>query len=108
MVLQILLKVSQSSACFTIKADECPDITNKEQFTLNIRWVSEDLQDHEEFIGLYAVPSISADCLVCTIKNALLQMRVKLSECCGQCCDGASNMSGSTNGMASQIISEEK
>ena len=35
-------------------------------------------------------------------------MKVKLSECRGQCYDGASNMSGSGNGVATQIMAEEK
>ena len=58
MALQILREVSQSilgSACFTIMADECTDVANNEQFTICIRWVGEDLLDHEDFIGLYEV-----------------------------------------------------
>ena len=35
-------------------------------------------------------------------------MKVKLSECHGQCYDGASNMSESRNGVATQIMAEEK
>ena len=35
-----------------IMADECTDFANKEQFTIVIRCVSEDLQDHEDLIGL--------------------------------------------------------
>ena len=105
MALQILRELSQNicnSACFTIMADECTDTANKEQFTINIRWVGEDLQDHEDFIGLYTVDSISADCVVHTIKDALLRMSVKLSECRGQC------MSRSRNGVATQIIREKR
>ncbi len=89
-------------------ADECTDTANKEQFTIVIRWVSKDLQDHEDFIGLYEVENITADSLVHTIKDVLLWMKVKLSECHGQCYDGASNMSGSRNGVATQIMAEEK
>ena len=89
-------------------ADECTGIANKEQFTINIRWVGEDLQDHEDFIGLYQVESIDANCLVFAIKDALLQMELQLSACHGQCYDGASNMSGNKNGVATQISTEEK
>ena len=88
-------------------ADECTDIANKEQFTIIIRWVGEDLQDHEDFIGLYEVGGITAESLVHAIQDVLLQMKVKLSECRGQCY-GASNMSGSRNGVATQIMAEEK
>ena len=43
-------------------ADECTDTSNKEQFTICIRWVDKDLVDHESFIGLYQVDNIGADC----------------------------------------------
>ena len=43
------------SGCFTIMADECTDVANKEQFTICIRWVGDDPQDHEDFIGMYQV-----------------------------------------------------
>ena len=111
MALQILRQVSKNisdSACYTIMADECPDIANKEQFTICIRWVGQDLQDHEDFIGLYEVSSINADCLTEAIKDTLLRIGLKISECRGQCYDGASNMSGIRNGVATQIIREEK
>ena len=29
-----------NSSCFSIMADECSDVSNKEQFTICIRWVS--------------------------------------------------------------------
>ena len=104
MALQILRKVCQNiqaSGCYSIMADECMYITNKEQFTICIRWVGKDLQDHEDFIGLYEVAGINADCLVQSIKDALLRINVQLSQCRGQCYDGASNMSGSRSGVAS-------
>ena len=89
-------------------ADECTDIVNKEQFTIVTRWVDKDLQVHEDFTGLYEVENITADSLVHTIKDVLLRMKLKLFECRGQCYDGASNTSGSRNGVAAQIIAEEK
>ena len=53
MALQILREVSLSvrdSRCYSIMADVCTDTANKEQFTIVVRWVSEDLQDHEDYI----------------------------------------------------------
>ena len=111
MALHILRQVSrniQSSCCYTIMADECTDVSNKEQFTINLRWVKEDLTDHEEFIGLYCVDNIDANSLVRAIKDCLLRLGLQISCCRGQCYDGASNMSGSKNGVATQICSEEK
>ena len=88
-------------------ADECTDVTNKEQFTICIRWVGEDMQDHEDFVGLYEMAKIDADSLVQAIKDTLVRMNVQLSNCHGQCYDGASNMRGSRNGVAAQIAREE-
>ena len=55
----------ENKRCFSIMADECSDISNKEQFTICIRWVSEDIVAHEDLIGLYEVDSITADTCPC-------------------------------------------
>ena len=73
-----------------------------------IRWVSEDLQEHESFIGLYEVDSIDANCLAHSIKDVLLRLNVNISHCRGQYYDGASNMRGSRNCVATQIPSLER
>eukprot|EP00117_Sycon_ciliatum_P045417 scpid51443/ scgid32647/ Zinc finger MYM-type protein 1 len=110
MCLQLLRQVSsciQNNRFFCVMADECTDSSNKEQFVLCIRWVDDALVDHEDFIGLYEVPSIGSDMLVSTIKEVLLRMSLSLSGCRGQCYDGASNMTGSRNGVAAQLQSVE-
>ena len=88
-------------------ADTCTACSNNEQFTLCIHWTDSDQQDHESFIGLYQVETIDADCLFGAIKDVLLRMGVQLARCRGQCYDGASNMSGATNGAAAKITAEE-
>ena len=55
-------------------ADECTDVANKEQFTINIRWIDDGMKDHEEFIGLYCVDSIDANSLIRAIKDCLLRL----------------------------------
>ena len=110
MAIQILGDVQkrvQAAGKYSILADECTDCSNKEQFTINLRYVDGKLEDHTEFIGLYAQDSINADSLVASIKDVLCRMNLKLSDCRGQCYDGASNMSGSKNGVAAQLITEE-
>ena len=67
---------------------------------LVLRWVDGDLSVHEEFIGLYVVPSIEASSLVFVIKDSLLRMNLTLAKARGQCYDGTSNMSGHRNGVA--------
>ena len=87
--------------------DETTDVSNDEQVVLCLRWVDDNFDAHEEFIGLYKVDSICSDSLVALIKDALLRMNLTLSKVSGQCYDGAANMAGSKSGVAMQIKSEE-
>ena len=88
-------------------ADEYTDVSNKEQFTICIRWVDEKLVDHEDMIGLYNVDAIDANCLVAAIRDVLLRTGLKFSHCRVQCYDGASNITGSRSGVATQLQAEE-
>ena len=88
-------------------ADKCTDCSNKEQFTINLRWVDQNLNAHEEFIGLYQVSTIDADSLVSAIRDVLLHMNAKIADCRGQCYDGASNTRGTRKGVAAIITQEE-
>ena len=111
MAMHIVRRLSQAirtAAYFAVMADECTEFSNKEQFTICIRWVGDDLVDHEDFIGLYQVDSINAECLTHAIKDTLLRMNISLSNCRGQCYDGASTMSGSKSGVMARLCSEEK
>ena len=82
--------------------------TNQRAIYICMRWVGEDPQHHEDFIGLYELDSIDANSLVHAIKDTLLRMGLPLSQCRGQRYDGASNMSGSKGGVAAQLLAEEK
>ena len=87
--------------------DETTDASNAEQVVFVIRWVSDDLSVHEEFIGLYHADSIQAQSLVAIIKDSLLRLNLKLELCRGQCYEGASVMSGARSGVATVISLEE-
>ena len=91
------------SSFFSIIADEYTDINNKEQLTICVRWVDNELEEHEDFLGFYEVPNIESDTIVSSIKDAFLRLQLLLSCCRGQCYDGASNMLGRKNGVAKQI-----
>ena len=88
-------------------ADEVTDASNREQVVICIRWVDEEFQAHEEFIGLHKVDSIAANVLVSVLKDTLLRLNLKITQCRGQCYDGASNMSGTKSGVAMQIATAE-
>ena len=107
-ILRQLSKDIQENGWHAIMADKCTDVSNIEQFTICIRWVDKYLESHDSFIGLYKVDSITSDTLVSAIKDTLVRLNVKLTDCRGQCYDGASNMSGSRRGVAAQICGDEK
>lgn len=51
--------------------------------------------------------AVQADVLVAVLKDILLHMNLKLSNCHGQCYDGASNKVDSGRGAATQLTTEE-
>ena len=84
-------------------ADETTDVSNREQVTMIIRQVTEDLQVHEQFLGLFHVPSIDAAMLATMMKDLLVRMNLCLEKMHGQCYDGASAMSGSKSGVTKRV-----
>ena len=110
MALQILRNVAaniQTAVHYIVMVDETTDQSNKEQVVLVLRWVDEALDVHEEFIGLYATSSTTAESLVSIIKDTLLRMNLKIEHCHGQCYDGASAMSGAKKGVAKILTDAE-
>ena len=106
MALKVLRDIAsslQNATYFTIMIDETVDSSNQEQAVMVFRWVDKFLEVHEEFMGLYMVPSIDADTLVTVIKDCLVRMNLSLTKCRGQCYDGASNMSGANKGVPKQL-----
>jgi len=89
-----------SSSFFSIICDEYTDISNKEQLTICIRWVDRELEAHEDFLGFYNIPDIGAETIVTAIKDVLLKLQLSLTNCRGQCYNGASNMMGHKTGVA--------
>ena len=72
-----------------------------------LRYVTHLFDVHEEFIGLYQVPSTNAETLVTTAKYALRDVNLPIAKLCGQCYDRAASMSGMRTGVAKQILDEE-
>ena len=130
MALSVLREIAvnlQHTEFYTIMVDECADIGNHEQvhdiFTVlqsicvkamkffnffsqmvvAFRWVDDALNVHEDFIGLYALPDITASTIVSAIQDTLVRLNLTLKKARGQCYDGASTMRGLRNGVAKQI-----
>ena len=84
----------QNGVWYTIMADEVNDESNREQVIVCLRWIDEQVEAREEFIGLHKVDQIDSDAIVAVLKDTLLRVNLKIENCRGQCYDGAANMTG--------------
>ena len=109
MALMILRQIAGeiSGKWFTIMVDETTDLSNTEQMILCLRYVDDNLDVHEEVIGLHSLESLSADTIVSTVQDILLRLNLRIDNCRGQCYDGASSMSGSKSGVATRLLALE-
>ncbi len=65
--------------------------------------MDQNLDVLEEIVGYYSMESTTSTVIVTTITDVLLRMNLSISNCHGQCYDGASSMSGSRSGVAIQL-----
>lgn len=109
MALHILrdLSTELSGKWYTIMIDETTDLSNTEQMVCCLHYVDDDLEVHEEVIGLYSLDSTSAEMITATVEDVLLRLNLRIDNCRGQCYDGASNMSGAKSGVATRLTALE-
>lgn len=101
-VRKLLVKIHKSPF-LTIMVDKTANISNKEQLTVVIRWIDDDLEVSEEFLGMYSLSSTTADSIVAAIKDILLRFQIPTAKIRGQCYDGCSTMAGTRGGVATKI-----
>lgn len=110
MALKVMREIASNlhkTPFYAIMADETADCSNREQFVVCLRWVGDDLQVHEDFVGLHVIESIDSATLTAVIKDVLMRMNLTLTKMRGQCYDGASCMSGLKSGVATRLSEEE-
>ena len=96
MAISVLREVAaclQQSPFITLMMGETTDTSNQEQSIIILRWVSEDFEVNEKFLGVYNVPTIDAATLTMAAKGTPCRMNLPLSKLRGQSYDGASAMS---------------
>ena len=59
--------------------DEYADILNKQQLSFCVRWVDQDLNACEDFLGFYEILNIKAQTIVTAIKYALIRFNLSMS-----------------------------
>ena len=98
--LREVTKELQGAKYYTVMADETTDASNKEQLVTVFRYVDDELQVHEEFMGLYQLDTTDARTIVTVLKDVILALNFNIHRLRRQCYDAASTMSGAKLGVA--------
>ena len=88
-------------------ADEVTNVSNKEQVIVCFHSIDESFEPHEDFVSIHTVAYIKADIVLGVLKDTILRLNLRMSDCRGKCYDGATNRCGSKSGVAIQLTSEE-
>lgn len=98
----MIIKDIQNAEFFSVILDETADITVKEQVSICFRFVTEQLESEELFVGFYETSNTTANALV-DLKDALKRFSLLIGKCRGQCYDGAVNVSGIRRGLQARV-----
>ena len=72
MALRVLREVAENIQDFdfySIMCDEATDVKNVSELVVCLRWVGNELEPHDEFIGLRNMPNTDADSVVRELKD---------------------------------------
>ena len=97
---------SPNPSWYVIIADEATDVSKNEQFNISIRWVGDEYTISEESIRLVQLPNTFTNTLVAVIIDMLGHCNLPIVMCIDQAYDGAANMQGLRNEVATQIQAE--
>jgi len=93
---EILSEIKEAKY-YSVIADEVCDVSNKEQFSICIRYVHDNIVK-ETFLDFVEVERITGHVLANKLLHHLALWGLSYSDMRGQCYDGSSNMSGARNG----------
>ena len=104
----IIISEVEQAKFFSVMADECSDVANKEQLAIVIRYANEDDEICEDFVEFVECENeITGLALAEKIKSALQdKYSLDMINLRGQCYDGAGNLSGVRNGLAACVTQE--
>ncbi|KAI5649156.1 hypothetical protein M9H77_35161 [Catharanthus roseus] len=93
---------------FSLLVDEARDSSVKEQLSIVLRFVNDNGEVVERFLGVVHVSETSARTLKNSIDDFFAINGLSISQLRGQGYDGASNMRGELNGLKQKILDENK
>ena len=84
MVLRVLLQEVaeniQNVDFYLIMCNEATDVKNISELVVCLRWVDNEMEAHDVFVGLKNMPNIDADLIVRELEVALWRMHLKLKK----------------------------
>lgn len=98
-----IINIIKNATYFSIMADETTDLSHKEQFSFNFRYVDDMLEIHEVFFGFYETPFTDALTLYNVVTDIFTRFQFSFENLRGQCYDRASNVSGHISGLQRRI-----
>jgi len=102
-----LLNQIKSAKYFAIIMDETTDNSCTEQVSICFRIVNDSLKVSELFLGFYNTELTNSLTLFTLITNVLTEFKLSVTDCRGQCYDGAANVSGHITGLQKRITDVE-
>lgn len=103
-VLRSVVADISNAGMYSLIVDETTDQSTTEQVSICMRYVDETaLQPNEVFLGLYESASTTGELLCDVIQDALTRFALPVDTIRGQCCDGASSMSGQFKGVRARM-----
>lgn len=99
--------INSSSGQFGVIMDGTQDCGGVEQESICVRYVDENLEIHEVFVGLYEPETTTGTSLASVIKDVLLRLGLPIGQLRAQTYDGAAAMAGARNG-CQNIIKQDQ
>ena len=75
-MLRDIAKNINDNVFFSIMTDEATDSSKNEQLVVLIRWVDNNFEAHEDFIGIHAAENIKSDTLATALKDILIRLNI--------------------------------
>ena len=83
------------------------DAANKEQLVIVYRWIDDEFDVHEDFVGLRELKTTDSQSIFHELTKSIDDLHLDIHRMRGQCYDGASTMSGIKSGVAKLLTDME-
>ena len=101
-----IVKECNNSLFWSVMVDEATDVSNIEQASICVRYISiknENVEVCEEFLGFCSLPSTDAATITSKINEFMITCSLNMTNLIGKGFDGAANMSGHISGVSARL-----